>query len=78
MGLEDHRDRLAKSGLKLAPKTTRLTEFGRFAARNRMRPGVGKPGTFQSLGFTQFTFPPGAAPIFVRCAAPGTGLRHCR
>ncbi|MGH3280056.1 MAG: hypothetical protein ACRDNW_13095, partial [Trebonia sp.] len=31
---------------------TRLIEFGRFAARNRAERGLGKPETFDFLGFT--------------------------
>jgi RNA-directed DNA polymerase len=48
---ELHR-RLARFGLELAPEKTRLIEFGRFAARNREARGLGKPETFQFLGFT--------------------------
>jgi RNA-directed DNA polymerase len=36
----------------LHPDKTRLIEFGRFAARNRKARGVGKPETFDFLGFT--------------------------
>jgi hypothetical protein len=39
-------------GLELHPEKTRLIEFGRFAARNRQERGVGKPETFDFLGFT--------------------------
>src|SRR5215218_410855 len=50
--LDDLRGRLAKFNLELAPEKTRLIEFGRFAARNRARRGLGKPETFRFLGFT--------------------------
>ena len=50
--LDDLRGRLAMFGLELAPEKTRLIEFGRFAARNRERRGLGKPETFRFLGFT--------------------------
>jgi RNA-directed DNA polymerase len=50
--LADLRDRLAGFGLELAPEKTRLIEFGRFAARDRARRGLGKPETFDFLGFT--------------------------
>jgi group II intron reverse transcriptase/maturase len=50
--LADLRDRLARFSLELAPEKTRLIEFGRFAARNRARRGLGKPETFDFLGFT--------------------------
>ena len=46
------RDRLAKFNLELAAEKTRLIEFGRFAARDRKRRGLGKPETFRFLGFT--------------------------
>ena len=46
------RDRLAKFGLELNAEKTRLIEFGRHAARNRAARGLGKPDTFQFLGFT--------------------------
>jgi hypothetical protein len=36
----------------LHPEKTRLIEFGRFAADNRARRGLGKPETFNFLGFT--------------------------
>ena len=50
--LAELRDRLASFGLELHPEKTRLIEFGRFAARNRMARRLGKPDTFQFLGFT--------------------------
>src|ERR671919_1200006 len=46
------RDRLARFGLELNAEKTRLIEFGRFAASNRKRRGLGKPETFRFLGFT--------------------------
>jgi group II intron reverse transcriptase/maturase len=48
------KERLAKFGLELHPDKTRLIEFGRYAARERMRRGEGKPETFNFLGFTHF------------------------
>jgi len=50
--LTDLRERLAKFGLELHPDKTRLIEFGRHAARRRAARGVGKPETFDFLGFT--------------------------
>jgi len=50
--LADLRPRLAKFGLELHPDKTRLIEFGRFAAANRAARGLGKPETFDFLGFT--------------------------
>ena len=46
------RQRMAKFGLELHPDKTRLIEFGRFAADNRANRGLGKPETFDFLGFT--------------------------
>ncbi len=50
--LTDLRERMAAFGLALHPEKTRLIEFGRFAATNRKRRGLGKPETFSFLGFT--------------------------
>lgn len=52
--LFDLRERLAKFGLELHPDKTRLIEFGRHAVRTRTARGVGKPETFDFLGFTHF------------------------
>jgi RNA-directed DNA polymerase len=52
--LNDLRERLAKFSLELHPDKTRLIEFGRNAARARAARGVGKPETFDFLGFTHF------------------------
>jgi RNA-directed DNA polymerase len=48
----DLRERLAKFSLELNAEKTRLIQFGRFAAINRAERGLGKPETFQFLGFT--------------------------
>ena len=45
-------DGMAKFGLELHPDKTRLIEFGRFAVGNRDSRGLGKPETFDFLGFT--------------------------
>lgn len=50
--LAELRERFARFGLELHPDKTRLIEFGRFAATNRQARGVGKPETFDFLGFT--------------------------
>lgn len=47
-------DRLKECGLKFAKDKTRLIEFGRFASENRRRKGLGKPETFDFLGFTHY------------------------
>jgi hypothetical protein len=44
--------RLAEYALTLHPEKTRLIEFGRFAAKDRARRGLGKPETFNFLGLT--------------------------
>jgi group II intron reverse transcriptase/maturase len=46
------RDRLACFGLLLHGKKTRFIEFGRFAASNRAARGMGRPESFDFLGFT--------------------------
>lgn len=50
--LVDLRERMERFKLTLHPEKTRLIEFGRFAARDRARRGLGKPETFNFLGFT--------------------------
>jgi RNA-directed DNA polymerase len=50
--LDAMRDRLKEFSLSLHPEKTRLIEFGRNAAANRKRLGLGKPETFNFLGFT--------------------------
>ena len=49
---EAMRERLAEFSLSLHPDKTRLIEFGRFAAVTRAQRGLGKPETFDFLGFT--------------------------
>ncbi len=46
------RTRLQEFALSLHPEKTRLIEFGRRAATNRERRGLGKPETFNFLGFS--------------------------
>jgi len=50
--LDEMRKRLGEFALSLHPEKTRLIEFGRFAAERRRRRGLGKPETFNFLGFT--------------------------
>jgi RNA-directed DNA polymerase len=45
-------ERLGKFSLELHPEKTRLLEFGPYAAERRARKGLGKPETFNFLGFT--------------------------
>ncbi|MFK4490010.1 RNA-directed DNA polymerase [Bradyrhizobium sp. USDA 336] len=49
---DEMRERLREFSLSLHPDKTRLIEFGRHAAANRKRRGLGKPETFTFLGFT--------------------------
>ena len=46
------RVRFEEFALSLHPDKTRLIEFGRYAAERRARRGLGKPETFNFLGFT--------------------------
>jgi RNA-directed DNA polymerase len=45
------RERLREFSLSLHPDKTRLLGFGRYAAQNREKCGLGKPETFTFLGF---------------------------
>jgi group II intron reverse transcriptase/maturase len=49
---DEMRERLRGFSLSLHPEKTRLIEFGRFAADRRAHRGLGKPETFNFLGFT--------------------------
>src|SRR5437764_145406 len=50
--LDTMRERLAEFALTLHPEKTRLIAFGRLAAAQRAKLGLGKPETFDFLGFT--------------------------
>jgi group II intron reverse transcriptase/maturase len=50
--LSDLHARVEKFALSLHPEKTRLIEFGRHAAEHRSARGLGKPETFNFLGFT--------------------------
>jgi RNA-directed DNA polymerase len=50
--LDAMRLRFEEFSLSLHPDKTRLIEFGRHAATNREKGGLGKPETFNFLGFT--------------------------
>ena len=47
--------RMQQYALTVHPQKTRLIEFGRFAAERRARRGLGKPQTFNFLGFTHIS-----------------------
>lgn len=49
--LRELQERLKKFSLELHPEKTHLIEFGRFAADNRRKAGLGAPETFNFLGF---------------------------
>jgi RNA-directed DNA polymerase len=49
---DEMRTRLEAFSLTLHPEKTRLIEFGRLAADRRAQRGLGKPETFNFLGFT--------------------------
>ena len=46
------RERFARFALELHGEKTQLLEFGRYAIEHRQRKGLGKPPTFNFLGFT--------------------------
>jgi group II intron reverse transcriptase/maturase len=50
--LAELRERFAQFALELNAEKTRLIEFGRYAARDRRARGLGRPETFDFLGFT--------------------------
>lgn len=50
--VRDLKDRFQRFNLTLHPEKTRLIEFGRFAAQSRQQRGLGRPETFDFLGFT--------------------------
>ena len=52
--LNDLRERLGRFELSLHPEKTRLVEFGAFAQARRRRRGMGRPETFDFLGFTHY------------------------
>jgi len=52
--LDEFQKRLKTFGLNLHPDKTRLIQFGRYAANDRKRQGLGKPETFDFLGFTHY------------------------
>ena len=64
--LAELRQRLAAFALELHPQKTRLIEFGRYAASNRVARGEGKPETFDFLGFTHICGKTGAGRFQLR------------
>jgi group II intron reverse transcriptase/maturase len=64
--LYDLRKRFAEFALELHPDKTRLIEFGRFTASNRAERGLGKPETFDFLGFTHICGKGRSGPFWLR------------
>ena len=64
------RDRLAQYALILHPDKTRLIQFGRRAAEERARAGLGKPETFDFLGFHSYLRPVTARQVPALSADP--------
>jgi RNA-directed DNA polymerase len=48
------KERLGKFGLEVAENKSKIIMFGRFAATDRKKKGLGKPETFDFLGFTHY------------------------
>ena len=48
------KERLKQVGLEFAEDKTRLIEFGRYACERKLKRGLGKPETFDFLGFTHY------------------------
>jgi len=46
------KERLSKFGLEIAEDKTKMLEFGRYAEQERAKCGLGRPETFNFLGFT--------------------------
>lgn len=59
-------ERFSKFGLELSMEKTKILEFGRFARQNRAKRGIGKPETFDFLGFTFYCSVDGNKEFF-RC-----------
>lgn len=51
---KEMQERLKLCGLEFAEAKTRVIEFGRFTKINRNKRGLGKPETFDFLGFTHY------------------------
>jgi len=59
-------ERFEKYGLELALEKTKILEFGRFASQGREKRGLGRPETFDFLGFTFYCSTDGKGQFF-RC-----------
>lgn len=68
-------ERFKKFGLELALEKTKILEFGRFAKENRAKRGLGKPETFDFLGFTFYCSENGDKRFF-RCKVKTCGKKY--
>ena len=75
--LADLSARLAEFGLGLHPDKTRLIEFGRNAIANHRSRGLGKPKTFDFLGFTHYCATRRSGSGFVLGRANERAGDHC-
>jgi len=73
--LAELKERFQTFGLELHPEKTRLLEFGRYAATNRRQRGLGKPETFDFLGFTHACGKTRKDKFTVKCLTMRTRLR---
>jgi len=65
--LADLRERLQRFALELHPEKTRLIEFGRYAASNRKRQGLEKPGSkISTVGDTGSPLPDGSVRVMTQ------------
>src|SRR3954464_11682712 len=72
------RERLAEFALTLHPEKTRLIAFGRLAAAQRAKLGLGKPETFDFLGFTHICGRTRQGRFQIRAKVGGTAdVRSC-
>lgn len=77
--LADLRARFRKFNLTISPEKTKVIEFGRFARENRHRRGMGKPDTFDFLGFTHCCSTSRQGNFLVKhTTASARKSRHCR
>jgi len=67
-------ERFRKFGLELAMEKTKILEFGRFARESRAKRGLGKPETFDFLGFTFYCGKDGRKKFF-RCKVKTSGKK---
>ena len=65
--LHDLRKRFATFGLELHPDKTRLIQCGRFAAERRAERRLGRPETFDYLGFTHICAKTRDGRFFLKC-----------